>query len=187
MEYSTLKDDTLVKLAASAHQDALGELYNRYSRLVFSLALNIVGDHAAAEEITLDVFTRVWEKADTYRPKQAKVSTWLTSIARHRSIDVLRRQGSRPEQHSVGWAEVSPDEVPSTDGPEHATELALERQRIQAAIAELPLDQKQALALAYFMGYSHREIAEALDQPLGTIKTRIRLAMHKLRQVLQDE
>jgi RNA polymerase sigma-70 factor (ECF subfamily) len=187
VEYSTLNDETLVRLAASDHQDALGELYDRYSRLVFSLSLNIVGDHAAAEEITLDVFTRVWQKADTYRPEQAKVSTWLTSIARHRSIDVLRRQGSRPDQYSMGWAEVSSDEMPSTDGPEHATELALERQRVQAAIAELPPDQKQALALAYFMGYTHREIAEALDQPLGTVKTRIRLAMHKLRQVLQEE
>ena len=186
VEYSTLNDETLVRLAASAHQDALAELYDRYSRLVFSLALNIVGDRAAAEEITLDVFTRVWQKADTYRPEQAKVTTWLTSIARYRSIDVLRRKGSRPEQHSVGWAEVSPDDMPSTDGPEQATELALERQRVQAAIAELPPDQKQALALAYFVGYTHREIAEALDQPLGTVKTRIRLAMHKLRQMLQD-
>jgi RNA polymerase sigma-70 factor (ECF subfamily) len=186
VEYSTLNDETLVRLAASAHQDALGELYERYSRLVFSLALNMVGDHAAAEEITLDVFTRVWQKADTYRPEQAKVSTWLTSIARYRSIDVLRRKGSRPEQHSVGWAEVSLHDMPSTDGPEQATELALERQRVHAAIAELPPDQKQALALAYFMGYTHREIAEALDQPLGTIKTRIRLAMHKLRHMLQE-
>ena len=186
MEYSTLNDETLVRLAASADQDALGELYDRYSRLVFSLALNIVGNYAAAEEITLDVFVRVWEKADTYRPDQAKVSTWLTSIARYRSIDVLRRQGSRPEQHSVGWAEVASSDMPSTDGPEVATERALERQRVQAAIAELPPDQKQVLALAYFMGYTHREIAEALDQPLGTVKTRIRLAMHKLRQMLRD-
>lgn len=188
MDYSSLSDETLVKLAAArAHQDALGELYGRYGRLVFSLALNVVGDHATAEEITLDVFTRVWKSADTYRPEQAKVSTWLTSITRHRAIDVLRRQGSRPEQHSVGWAEVSPDNFPSTSSPEEAAEIGLERQRVRAAMAELPLDQRQALALAYFKGYTHREIAEALDQPLGTVKTRIRLAMQKLRQMLQEE
>jgi RNA polymerase sigma-70 factor (ECF subfamily) len=187
VDYSSLNDETLVRLAAArTHQDALSELYDRYSRLVFSLALNVVGDHATAEEITLDVFTRVWKSADTYRPEQAKVSTWLTSITRHRSIDVLRRQSSRPEQHSVGWAEVSPDNVPSTGSPEEAAEIALERQRIRAAMAELPLDQRQALALAYFKGYTHREIAEALEQPLGTVKTRIRLAMHKLRQMLRE-
>ncbi len=187
MDYSTLDDKTLVKLAARDHQDALGELYERYSRLVFSLALNMVGDHATAEEVTLDVFTRVWEKANTYRPDQAKVSTWLTSITRYRSIDVLRRRGSRPKQQSLDWAKVSPDHAPGVEDPEEAAELALQRQRVRAAIAALPPDQKQALALAYFKGYTHREIAAILDQPLGTVKTRIRLAMQKLREMLIDE
>jgi RNA polymerase sigma-70 factor (ECF subfamily) len=187
VDYSTLDDATLVSLAARDHQDALGELYDRYSRLVFSLALNAVGDHASAEEITLDVFTRVWEKADTYRPERAQVSTWLTSITRHRSIDVLRRRGSRPEQHSMGWAEVSPDAMPSMDGPEEVAELALQQQRVRAAIAELSPDQQQVLALAYFRGYTHREIAKTLDQPLGTVKTRIRLAVQKLREMLREE
>jgi len=187
VDYSTLDDATLVRLAARDHQDALGELYDRYSRLVFSLALNMVGDHATAEEVTLDVFTRVWEKADTYRPDQAKVSTWLTSITRYRSIDVLRRRGSRPKQQSLDWAEVSPDHIPGVEDPEEAAELALQRQRVRAAIATLPPNQKQVLALAYFKGYTHREIAATLDQPLGTVKTRIRLAMQKLREMLIDE
>lgn len=187
MNYSALDDETLIKLIVRSHADALSELYDRYSRLAFSLALNLVGDHATAEEITLDVFLRVWEKAGTYRPGQAKVSTWLTSITRYRAIDVLRRRGSRPEQRSVSWAEVSSDAMLSTDGLEQMAELAMQRQRVRAAIAELPPDQKQALALAYFEGYTHRQIAEALDQPLGTVKTRIRLAMQKLRQMLRDE
>ena len=187
MDYSTLNDEVLIRLVARAYEDALGELYDRYHRLVFSLALNLVGDHAAAEEITLDVFMRLWEKADTYRPEQAKVSTWLTSITRYRSIDILRRRGSRAEQHSVGWAEVSFEAVPRVNGPEESVELALQRQRVRAAIAELPPEQQQAVALAYFKGYRHREIAEALDQPLGTVKTRIRLAMQKLRNLLQEE
>jgi RNA polymerase sigma-70 factor (ECF subfamily) len=187
VNYSTLDDETLIKLIVRSHADALSELYERYSRLTFSLALNLVGDHATAEEIMLDVFLRVWEKAGTYRPGQAKVSTWLTSITRYRAIDVLRRRGSRPEQRSVSWAEVSSDAVVSPDGLEDTAELAMQRQRVRAAIAELPPDQKQALTLAYFKGYTHRQIAETLDQPLGTVKTRIRLAMQKLRQMLQDE
>ena len=187
MNYSALDDQTLIRLVARAHADALGELYERYSRLVFSLAWNLVGDQATAEEITLDVFTRIWEKAETYRPEQAKVSTWLTSIARYRSIDMLRRRGSRPEQHSVDWAELAPDDLPSADGPEEAAELAMQQQRVRAAIAALPSDQKQVLALAYFKGYSHREIAQVLNQPLGTVKTRIRLGMQKLRDLLLEE
>lgn len=187
MNYTTLDDAALIRLVARAQADALSELYDRYNRLVFSLALNMVGDQATAEEVTLDVFTRVWEKAETYRADQAKVSTWLTSITRYRSIDILRRQSTRPEQHSVNWAEVSPEAMPSVNSPEEATELALQQERVRAAIAELPPDQKQALALAYFKGYSHSEIAQALDQPLGTVKTRIRLAMQKLRGMLHDE
>lgn len=187
VNYSALDDVTLINLVAHSHPDAVSELYDRYNRLVFSLALNLVGDRSTAEEITLDVFTRIWEKAETYRPEQAKVSTWLTSITRYRSIDMLRQRGTRPEQHSVGWADVSPDSVPRVDGPEEAAELALQQERVRAAIAELPPEQQQALALAYFKGYTHREIAEALGEPLGTIKTRIRLAMQKLRDMLVEE
>lgn len=187
MNYSGLDSETLMRLIAQAQADALSELYDRYSRLVFSLAFNLVGDHATAEEITLDIFTRVWEKAWMYRADRAKVSTWLTSITYHHAIDVLRRRGSRPEHRSVSWAEVSPNALPTASDPAEELELALRRERIRAAVAQLPADQKQALSLAYFKGYTHRQIADALDQPLGTVKTRIRSAMRKLRQVLQDE
>lgn len=187
MDYSSLTDETLFLLIARARPDALDELYNRYNRMIFGLALNMVGDRATAEEITLDVFTRVWERAKTYRPDRAKVSTWLISITRHHSIDVLRRRGTRPEQHSVSWNETSSNVTQSGNNPEQATEVAMRRERILAAVARLPEDQKQALSLAYFAGYTHSQIAEALDQPLGTVKTRIRLAMQKLRGMLEDE
>lgn len=187
MDYSTLDDETLIRLIAHAHADALSALYARYNRLVFSLALNVVEDHGTAEEITLDVFTRVWERARTYRGEQAKVSTWLTSITRYRAIDELRRRGARPKPHSLDWADVSPDALPHVNGPEATTELRLQRQQVRAALAELPEEQRQALALAYLKGYTHREIAEALNLPLGTVKTRIRLAMQKLRDKLQEE
>jgi len=187
VDYSKFDDEALIRLIVRDRPEALSELYDRYHRLVFSLAFNAVGDRSTAEEITLDVFTHVWQKAATYRAERAKVSTWLTSIARHRSIDVLRHQRARPEQRSVGWADLTPGQVPQVNGPEGAAELAIRRQRVRAAIAELPEEQRQVLALAYFQGYTHREIAQILDQPLGTVKTRIRLAMEKLRQTLRAE
>jgi RNA polymerase sigma-70 factor (ECF subfamily) len=187
VDYSTFDDEALIQLIIHARQDALSELYDRYSRLVFSLALHVVGDRATAEEVTMDVFTRVWEKARTYRSDQAKVSTWLSRIARNRSIDVLRRRGARPEQASVSWAEISPSAHPQANGPEEITVQKLQRQRVRVAIGQLPAEQRQVLAMAYFSGNTQREIAQVLDLPLGTVKTRIRLAMNKLRSILVDE
>ncbi len=187
VDYSSLDDDALVRLISNSSEGALGELYNRYNRLVYSLALHVVGDQATAEEITLDVFMRVWERAGTYRSERAKTSTWLSSIARNRSIDELRRRGARPEQHSVSWADVTPAAHPTTAGPEPVIEGAWEEEQVRAAVAGLPAEQRQILALAYFHGLTQREIADQLDQPLGTVKTRIRLAMNKLRQILVDE
>jgi RNA polymerase sigma-70 factor (ECF subfamily) len=148
----------------------------------------MVSEQSIAEEIALDVFTRVWEKANTYRVEQARVSTWLVSMTRHRAIDWLRRQKVRLDHRSLSWTEVIPEAEPRANGnPEKATELTLRQERVRTAIAQLPPDQQEALALAYFIGQSHREIAATLDQPLGTVKTRIRLAMQKLRELLQDE
>ncbi len=186
VEYSQLSDDALLRLIARSRHEALSELYDRYSRLVFSLALNAVGDYAVAEEITQDVFVRVWEKAYTYRVEQAKVTTWLTSITRYRAIDIIRRRQVRPEQNSVQWEDLTPNQTPAASSdPEAQAELALEKHRLLTAISALPNEQRQALALAFFQGLSHREIAEQLGEPLGTVKTRIRLAMHKLREALE--
>ena len=186
MDYTALDDQTLVALIVQARAGALSELYDRYGRLVYSLALHSVGDSATAEEITQDVFLRVWQRARQYRADRAKVSTWLTSITRHRAIDQLRRRGSRPEQHGVAWAEITPGSEPAANGPETAVSLAIERERVRRAIASLPEEQQQVLALAYFQGLSQSQIAEATGQPLGTVKTRVRLGMQKLREILQD-
>ena len=188
MDYSTLTDETLIRLVARTQPEALSALYDRYNRLVFSLALNVVGDRATAEEITLDVFTRIWERASTYQSDQARVNTWLTRITRNRSIDILRRRSARVEQHTVSWADVTTEAIPDgSPNPEEFAELAQQKTRVRAAIAQLPVEQQQALALAYFKGYSHRQIAELLEQPLGTIKTRLRLGLQKLRQQLEEE
>jgi RNA polymerase sigma-70 factor (ECF subfamily) len=187
LEYSLLDDNELIHLIVRARPEALSALYDRYGRLVYSMALHSTGDPETAEEITQDVFVRVWEKAATYRVDQAKVSTWLASIARYRSIDVLRQKGVRPEGQSIGLDDLNPSSEPRVDSPEGAAEKSFEHTRVRAAVASLPKEQQQALQLAYFQGLSHSEIAELLNEPLGTVKTRIRLAMQKLRQMLQDD
>jgi RNA polymerase sigma-70 factor, ECF subfamily len=186
-DYAHYDDERLIRLIAQSQEEALAQLYTRYNRLIFSLALAIVNDRATAEEITLDVFMRVWQKAETYRADQAKVSTWLTHIARHHAIDVLRRRAARLDQYAVHWEDAAPRAESSGSDPQESIEIALRRERIHAALAQLPADQKQALIMAYFGGFTQQQIAETLKQPLGTIKTRIRLAMQKLREVFQDE
>ena len=186
-DYAPFDDERLISLIVQQQQAALAQLYDRYNRLIFSLALAIVNDRGTAEEITLDVFMRVWQKAGTYRPDQARVSTWLTHIARNHSIDILRRRSVRLDQSAVHWEDTTfRTDVPEHD-PQEFTELSLRRERVHAALAQLPDDQRQALSLAYFSGYTHSQIADVLKQPLGTIKTRLRLAMQKLREYLGDE
>lgn len=184
---SEADDQKLIELVCQKSEAALSELYDRYARLLFSVAHHMVGDRAAAEEITLDAFTQVWEKAERYNPDRASLSTWMVSIARYRAIDRLRRWAARPEKDSVYWTDVNFEISSHHHNPEASTEENLLRERVQRALAELPVEQRQALALAYFKGMSHSQIANALELPLGTVKTRIRLAMEKLRRLLWEE
>jgi RNA polymerase sigma-70 factor (ECF subfamily) len=186
-DYASYGDEKLIALIAQSQEQALAQLYDRYQRLVFSLALAIVNDRETAEEVTLDVFMRVWQKADTYRVEQAKVSTWLTHIARHHAIDILRRRAARLDQSAVHWEDAISNLESSQPDPQESAEVSLRREHIQAALDQLPAEQKQALLLAYFGGYTQSQIAELLAQPLGTIKTRLRLAMQKLREFLHQE
>lgn len=187
-DYAALADEALLERIARAEAEALAQLYDRYSRLVFGLGLAIVGDRQTAEEITLDVFVRVWQKAATYRAEQARASTWLTHITRNHAIDLLRRRAARPDQDGLDLESVARRASPAEENdPQELAELSLRRQRVHAALAHLPADQQQALTLAYFRGYTQAQIAEALGQPLGTIKSRMRSALLKLRDLLRDE
>ena len=186
-DYSSVDDAALMRLIALSQEQALAQLYDRYNRLVFSLALAIVQDRATAEEITLDVFMRIWQKAALYNPEQARVSTWLTHITRNHAIDVLRRRAVRPEHHSVELNEEVPRSETPGPTPADTAEEMLQRERIRLALSLLPADQRQVLFLAYFEGYTQSQIAETLRQPLGTVKTRMRLALQKLRDYLQGE
>jgi RNA polymerase sigma-70 factor (ECF subfamily) len=188
MDYSSLSDETLLRLIARSQEPALSELYDRYSRLVYSVAFNSLSDPARAEEVTQDVFERVWEKARTYSAEQGRVVTWLTSIARHRSIDMYRRSKSHHEELQVAWQEVETINL-QDDGHsvEWEADLARRQRHIRWAVSQLPTEQKLAVGMAFFQGFTHPEIASALGEPLGTVKTRIRLGMQKLRVLLEDE
>ncbi|GAB4578962.1 MAG: sigma-70 family RNA polymerase sigma factor [Anaerolineales bacterium] len=182
MNISSLEDEALISLIARKQVEALGELYDRYSRLVFSLALYMVDDQPAAEEITQDAFTRLWVQADSYRPEQAKVKTWLVTIARNRAIDELRRRKVRPTSALLEevWETSSNNLEEMVDGRAQSV-------RVRAALSTLPSEQRQVMVMAYFGGYSQAEISTELAMPLGTVKTRMRLAMQKLRQLLTSE
>lgn len=187
MDYSLLDDSDLMRSVADRHTEALGELYDRFGRLVFSMAYHILGEGSLAEEVTQDVFLRVWEKAEYYQQGQGRVATWLTSLARNRAIDVYRSLKARPEGNLAGFAAEEAVHIPSDHNVEAAVEGREGRDVMRRALAMLPDEQRTALSYAFFMGYSHGEIAQELGQPLGTVKTRIRLAMRKLREVLGDE
>lgn len=187
MNYELLEDETLVNLTARSQQDALGELYDRYNRLVYSVALNALSDPAFAEEVTQDVFVLVWERAETYRSEFGRVATWLTTIARNRAIDTFRHSRARFENPPVSWETAENFDPPAPQNVEAEVDLDQRAQRVRWAVAQLPEEQKSALGLAYFRGFTHPEIAQALGEPLGTIKTRIRLGMIKVRELLQFE
>lgn len=187
MDYSELDDSALMDLVARKQGDALSELYSRYGNLVFSVALRVVVDRETAEEITFDVFTRVWERAGLYQAERASMGTWLGSLARHRGIDELRRRNARPQEAMPESADDEPALRETGRGPEAMAEIDFQRVKIRAAMQDLPPEQRAVLELAYFHGLTHREIGEKLAQPLGTVKTRLRLAMQKLRQSLADE
>jgi RNA polymerase sigma-70 factor (ECF subfamily) len=198
-DVSTLDDAALLavvvaeygrRAASSILNEAVGALYDRYGRLVYSVAYHSTGNVEIAEEITQDVFVRACSNAHTYRSEKAKVSSWLVSIARHRAIDELRRRSIRPENSQVDWPEdVGMDHVPGmplSEGPEQIVETSMQKRSLHQLMAELPPEQRQVLALAFFRGMSHSQIAELLAEPLGTVKSRVRLAMQRLRDRLVE-
>lgn len=172
---------------ASGDAEALAGLYDRFGRLVYSMAIHVLGDSGLAEEVTQDVFIRVWERAETYRQESGRVAAWITSLARHRAIDVYRARRSRPEGNLAGFSVEDALDLPAEHNVEHSVEGRARQRRVRQALARLPADQRVALEYAFFRGYSHGEIAQALALPLGTVKTRIRLAMQKLRDDLTEE
>jgi RNA polymerase sigma-70 factor (ECF subfamily) len=168
---------------------ALGELYDRWSAVARALAFRIVGDRDEAEDVVEETFWQLWRQAERFDASRGSVSTWLATVTRSRALD-RRRALERRREERGGDAEVALEPAladapvasePSVDPSAHA-EHAERRALVAAALRELPAEQRQAVQLAYFDGLSQSEIAEQLGQPLGTVKTRMRLAMQKLRE-----
>jgi RNA polymerase sigma-70 factor (ECF subfamily) len=181
-------DSDLVDAMAAGDVDAMEVLYDRYNRAVFSFALRMLGNREQAEELLQEVFMRAWRQARKFSEGRGTYITWLLSITHNMAIDEIRRQNRRPRKAESAdpvlmLASVR-DEKPSVEEQALLGDL---RDIMQDAMAQLPNAQRTALELAYFQGMTQREIAEYQDEPLGTIKTRMRLAMRKLREILESQ
>ena len=182
-------DSALVTQAAGGDERALGELYDRFGRMAFSLACAIVGDHMDAEEVVAEAFAQIWRSAAGFDPGRGSVTAWIATIVRTRSLDLLRARKRRARV--LEDAAVVTDEgetlviAPTLEAPDRGAELTETRAIVRRSLAELPPPQRRVIELAYFGGLSQSEIAERLSEPLGTVKTRMRAGMEKLRQSLR--
>ena len=188
---SDTPDETLAARVARGDSAALEELYDRYASRVLGISIKIVSDQALAEDILQETFWRVWQSAGTYQPQLGAFTGWLFRIARNLSIDAYRRRNVRPqavmstrEEGDDPLLEQTPD--PDTDVAEQAQSILRNRQ-VRQALASLPSVQRQVIEMAYFNGMTRQEIAEATGEALGTIHTRARLALQKLRGELERD
>lgn len=176
-----LSDAELVQRLQEGDEQALVELYGRFSGLVYSVAYRVLHDHALAEEVMQDAFLNCWKRADSYRPSAGNVAPWLARIARNRAIDVTRGR-----QHQARLREQAPlVPLKSMSSRDHSEQITLGT-TLSEAVAELPDAQRTVVELAYFDGLTQSEIATRLDQPLGTVKSRTRTAMEHLRTRLRS-
>ncbi len=174
-------DQALMARVERGDQEALITLHRRYVNLVYSLALRIVGETMLAEEITQDVFVKLWLKPHTYDAGRGRFSSWLLTVTRYAAIDCLRRESRRlsggaslDEDEESAGVETTPDRVGTPrEGEEY--------QHLRLVLQQIPVEQRQVIELAYYGGMSQHDIAEYLHQPLGTVKTRMRLGLQKLR------
>ena len=184
-EVRLLDDQALVAAIARQEQEAFERLYDRYYTMVYHLARKIVNDSDRAEEVMYDVFWQIWREAERYDGQRGSVGAWVTTLARSRAIDALRVRKIQPSTTSDTDLAAHYMLVDPTPNPEERTSLEQRASVVRAVIGSLPTEQRAALELAFFGGLSHSEIAERLHEPIGTIKTRIRTAMLRLRDRLR--
>ena len=174
--------------AAGGDERAVGRLYDRYGAMLYAVAYRIVGQRADAEEAVLEAFTQAWREAPRFEAGRGSVAGWLTMMARSRALDMVRAR-SRRERITASASVDHPDSSPAMSDfrpdPARALDHDERRRQVQDALALLSPPQRQAIELAYFEGLSQSEIAERLQEPLGTVKTRVRLGMQKLRECLR--
>jgi RNA polymerase sigma-70 factor (ECF subfamily) len=186
--YSGLGDEELMQRLAYRDLIAFRALYDRYGNLVYSAALRVVRDAQIAEDMVQEIFLRIWRKPESYVAQRGRFATWLTSVTRNRAVDEVRSRGRR-FRHETASPEEQERELPASDeyDPALSAEMSDQRRLILAALSQIPPEQREIIELAYFGGLTQQEIAERLSQPLGTVKTRIRLGMQKLRVALTPE
>ncbi len=183
MSYEDLDDSQLLSMIQQKDRGALEALYDKYGGAVYSLAMRMLSDSGAAQEVTQDTFFNVWRRASSYHSQRGKVTSWLFSIAHHRTIDELRRRrrDQSQVQHGVDLTNKPSD---GADDPVAYATAQYERSQLKDALHTLRVEQREVVVLAYFGGLTHSEIAKHLNQPLGTVKTRMRLGLRKMREAL---
>jgi RNA polymerase sigma-70 factor (ECF subfamily) len=182
-------DTELLGRIMAGDSAALELLYDRYAAAVMGLAFKMLGDRTLAEEVTQETFWRVWRSAETFQSRQGKFTSWLFGITRNLCIDSWRRRQVRP-QPVADPAAVEPDPGQLPDAGLDVAEsawTAIKHKQVRAALAALPPTQRQVIELAYFWGMTRQEIADQTNVPLGTVHTRARLALQKLREALQEQ
>ena len=179
-QLSHLSDEALVLMAARSEESALAELYDRYGRAAYGLALRVVRDPALAEDAVQEAFLALWRSAARFVPERSKASTWILTLVHRRAVDAVRREQRRRADTLEGAPE------PSVEGADEDAWLRLQRERVQEALRSLPDAQREALELAYYGGFSQSELAERLGEPLGTIKSRMFAGLARLRELLGE-
>jgi RNA polymerase sigma-70 factor, ECF subfamily len=179
-ELAHISDEALVALAARSEHSALAELYDRYGRPAYGLALRVLRDESLAEDAVQDAFITIWRTASRFVPEKGKASTWILTLVHRRAVDVVRRE----QRRRADTLESAPE--PGGGAVDEEAWLRLQRERVQDALRQLPDQQREALELAYYGGFTQSELAERLGQPLGTIKSRMFLGLARLRELLGD-
>lgn len=174
----------LIRRVNKGDEDALVELHTQYVNLVYSVAFRVIGDQQAAEEVTQDTFMRVWKKSESYDAQKGRFTTWLLTVTRRLAIDVLRQRQRREPQTGMLFMDEDPTLWENLPMGDNSADL---RRTLQSVMNELPSEQRDLIELVYFGGMSHTDVAESRGLPLGTVKTRIRLGMQKLRSAWSSE
>src|SRR5215213_5295973 len=182
-QYLILADEDLISLVEAADAEAFATLYDRHSHAAFSLAYRMMGERQASEDLAQDAFLKVWRSASSYRAERGSVRTWILSIVHNRGIDQIRSQASRRRRQEEMEAS-APRSQPSEAFAE--TWRNSQREQVREALGTLPPEQLKILELAYFSGYTHMEISNLLDLPLGTVKGRMRLGLKKIRDYFES-
>jgi RNA polymerase sigma-70 factor, ECF subfamily len=177
--FAHLSDEAVVALVARSDQEALAELYDRFGRVAYGLALRVLRDEKLAEDAVQEGFLAAWRNADRFMPERAKASTWLLTFVHRRAVDLVRREERRR-------VEPLTEESEASNSAADDAWLRFERERVQAALRQLPDQQREALELAYYGGFTQSELAERLGQPVGTIKSRMFAGLTRLRELLAE-